>query len=98
MEKGPNLEKSPYYKWLVTIAVMSGATLVVLDITIVNVALPQIMASFGVTVDKIQWVLIKHFSSSALWYSPYRQPFPAWHGTRTRSLSSGLSRELVLAP
>jgi DHA2 family multidrug resistance protein len=66
MEKGLNLEKSPYYKWLVTIAVMSGATLVVLDITIVNVALPQIMASFGVTVDKIQWVLTAYMLTMAV--------------------------------
>jgi DHA2 family multidrug resistance protein len=66
MESGSNSEKSPYYKWLVTIAVMSGATLVVLDITIVNVALPQIMASFGVTVDKIQWVLTAYMLTMAI--------------------------------
>ena len=29
----------------------------VLDATIVNVGLPKIMASFGVGLDKIQWVL-----------------------------------------
>ena len=66
MESGSNSEKSPYYKWLVTVAVMSGATLVVLDITIVNVALPQIMAGFGVTVDKIQWVLTAYMLTMAI--------------------------------
>ena len=66
METASDSEKSPYYKWLVTIAVMSGATLVVLDITIVNVALPQIMASFGVNVDKIQWVLTAYMLTMAV--------------------------------
>ena len=66
MESASNIEKSPYYKWLVTIAVMSGATLVVLDITIVNVALPEIMAGFGVTVDKIQWVLTAYMLTMAI--------------------------------
>jgi len=66
MESDSSSEQSPYYKWLVTIAVMSGATLVVLDITIVNVALPQIMAGFGVTVDKIQWVLTAYMLTMAI--------------------------------
>lgn len=66
MESASSSEQSPYYKWLVTIAVMSGATLVVLDITIVNVALPQIMAGFGVTVDKIQWVLTAYMLTMAI--------------------------------
>jgi DHA2 family multidrug resistance protein len=43
-------------KWLVTFAVMSGAFLAVMDTTVVNVALPHMMGSFGQTLSAITWV------------------------------------------
>jgi len=46
-----------FYKWLVLANVMIGTFMAVLDSTIVNVGLPTIMATFGVTVDKIEWVM-----------------------------------------
>jgi MFS transporter, DHA2 family, multidrug resistance protein len=45
------------YQWWVLMNVMIGTFMAVLDATIVNVALPKIMASFGVDVDKVEWVL-----------------------------------------
>ncbi len=45
------------YKWWVLLSIMIGTFIAVLDATIVNVALPNIMASFGTTVDKIEWVV-----------------------------------------
>ena len=45
------------YKWWVLINVMFGTFMAVLDATIVNVALPKIMAAFGVDIDKVEWVL-----------------------------------------
>jgi DHA2 family multidrug resistance protein len=45
------------YKWWVLISIMIGTFIAVLDATIVNVGLPNIMASFGTTVDKIEWVV-----------------------------------------
>lgn len=60
------VQQSPVYKWLVTVAIMSGAFLVVLDITIVNVILPEIMAGFGSTVDKIQWVITAYMLTMAV--------------------------------
>ncbi|HQT92867.1 MAG TPA: DHA2 family efflux MFS transporter permease subunit, partial [Candidatus Kryptobacter bacterium] len=45
------------YKWLVLANVMIGTFMAVLDSTIVNVGLPKIMATFGVTIDKIEWVM-----------------------------------------
>lgn len=45
------------YKWWVLFNVMIGTFMAVLDATIVNVALPKIMATFGVDVDKAEWVL-----------------------------------------
>ena len=45
------------YQWWVLANVMIGTFMAVLDATIVNVALPKIMAAFGVSVDKVEWVL-----------------------------------------
>lgn len=45
------------YKWWLLANVMIGTFMAVLDATIVNVALPKIMAAFGVDVDKVEWVL-----------------------------------------
>jgi DHA2 family multidrug resistance protein len=47
----------PAYRWLVLASVMIATFMAVLDATIVNVALPRMMASFGVTVDRAEWVL-----------------------------------------
>jgi DHA2 family multidrug resistance protein len=47
----------PSYKWWVLANVMIGTFMVVLDATIVNVALPKIMASFGISIDTAEWVL-----------------------------------------
>ncbi len=44
------------YKWWVLANVMIGTFMAVLDATIVNVALPKIMATFGIAVDKVEWV------------------------------------------
>jgi len=45
------------YRWWVLANVMIGTFMAVLDATIVNVSLPKIMASFGITVDKVEWVI-----------------------------------------
>ncbi len=45
------------YRWFVLASVMISTFMAVLDSTIVNVALSKLMSSFGVTVDKVEWVL-----------------------------------------
>src|SRR5512135_3247319 len=45
------------YQWWVLANVMIGTFMAVLDAAIVNVALPKIMAAFGVSVDKVEWVI-----------------------------------------
>ncbi len=50
----PNTE---YYRWLVMAAVMIATFMAVLDATIVNVALSKLMSTFGVSVDRVEWVL-----------------------------------------
>ncbi len=52
-----NIHEHPSYKWIVLANVMVGTFMAVLDISIVNVGLPKMMAAFGVSVDKIEWVL-----------------------------------------
>jgi DHA2 family multidrug resistance protein len=47
----------PSYRWLVLAGVMIATFMAVLDATIVNVALPKLMSSFGVTVDRVEWVI-----------------------------------------
>jgi DHA2 family multidrug resistance protein len=45
------------YRWWVLANVMIGTFMAVLDSTIVNVALPKIMGVFGVTIDRVEWVI-----------------------------------------
>lgn len=51
------LDQHPSYKWFVLANVMIGTFMAVLDTTIVNVALPKMMAAFGISVDKVEWVI-----------------------------------------
>ena len=54
------------YKWFVLGNIMLGTFMAVLDSTIVNVGLPKIMASFGVGIDKIEWVITAYMLSMAV--------------------------------
>jgi DHA2 family multidrug resistance protein len=54
------------YKWFVLANVMIGTFMAVLDSTIVNVGLPKIMASFGVGLDKIEWVVTAYMLAMAV--------------------------------
>jgi MFS transporter, DHA2 family, multidrug resistance protein len=54
------------YKWFLLANVMLGTFMAVLDATIVNVGLPKIMASFGVGLDKIEWVVTAYMLSMAV--------------------------------
>src|ERR671923_1427789 len=46
----------PAKKWLVTVAVMSGTFLAVMDVSVVNVSLPHMMGHFGQSLSAITWV------------------------------------------
>ena len=58
--------QAPSYKWWLLANVMIGTFMAVLDATIVNVGLPKIMASFGVGIDKIEWVLTAYMLALAV--------------------------------
>lgn len=54
------------YKWVLLANIMIGTFMAVLDATIVNVGLPKIMASFGVGLDKIEWVITAYMLAMAV--------------------------------
>lgn len=51
---------------LVSIAVMLTTVMVVLDMTIVNVALPHMMGALGATSEQVTWVLTSYLVSDAI--------------------------------
>jgi DHA2 family multidrug resistance protein len=55
-ETGPVAEPRAANRWLVAIAVVFGALIAVMDVSVVNVALPHMMGSFGRTLSEITWV------------------------------------------
>jgi DHA2 family multidrug resistance protein len=58
--------KHQSYKWFLLANIMLGTFMAVLDATIVNVSLPKIMASFGVGLDKIEWVITAYMLAMAV--------------------------------
>lgn len=45
------------YKWVALLVVVFGTFMAILDTSIVNIAIPKMMAVFGVSTNDIQWVL-----------------------------------------
>jgi len=54
------------YKWLVGIAFVFGLLMDLLDMTIVNVALPALQREFHVNVDTVEWVVTGYLLSLAV--------------------------------
>ena len=61
-----SIERSASHKWLVALAVMLGATLEVLDTSIVNVSLPHLQGSFAASRDEITWVLTSYIVANGI--------------------------------
>jgi DHA2 family multidrug resistance protein len=49
-------ERQPVNKWLVTVSITFGTLMGAIDASIVNVAVPHLTGSLGVTVEQITWV------------------------------------------
>jgi len=62
-------------------AVVLTAVLEVLDITIVNVAIPHMLGAFGATTDQITWVLTSYIVSAAV-VMPLTGYLSTWLGRR----------------
>src|SRR4030043_1098436 len=65
MENQPPREDQ-HRKWSVLIVVILSSFMAILDNTIVNVALPKIMANFGTTVDQIEWIITGYMIAFAI--------------------------------
>lgn len=59
-------ETAKAVRWTIVLAVVLTAVLEVLDSTIVNVALPQIQAAFGITNDQTVWILTSYIVASVV--------------------------------
>lgn len=64
-------------KWAVAVAVSLGALLEVIDMSIVNVALPQIQNSLGATLAQVSWVVSSYAIANVIIL-----PLAAWLGHR----------------
>ncbi|HUA36717.1 MAG TPA: DHA2 family efflux MFS transporter permease subunit [Candidatus Binataceae bacterium] len=62
----PELESAGSHKWLVAIAVMLGATLEVLDTSIVNVCLPHMQGTFSASTDEVTWILTSYIVANGI--------------------------------
>lgn len=54
------------HPWLVLLTVMVGTLLIGLDRTVVNLALPNIISDFGITVSTASWVATAYIISNAI--------------------------------
>jgi MFS transporter, DHA2 family, multidrug resistance protein len=60
------LQQHESYRWLVLVNIMVGTFISVLDSTIVNVGRPKIMAAFGASLDKIEWISTAYMLAMAV--------------------------------
>jgi DHA2 family multidrug resistance protein len=58
--------RSPLFKWWLAAAVILGAITMDFGGNVLNVAVPKMMTSFGVSLDKIQWVLTGYVVARAV--------------------------------
>jgi DHA2 family multidrug resistance protein len=66
MTSSPNQEPAAVNKWLITIAVMAGTFMEIVDTTVVNVALPHVAGSLASSVDETTWILTAYLVSNAI--------------------------------
>jgi DHA2 family multidrug resistance protein len=57
---------APPSKWMVTIAVLTGTIMAVLDSSIVNVALPRMSGTLGCSIEEITWVVTAYILANVI--------------------------------
>src|SRR5687767_4030039 len=65
------------YKWIVGIVFVFGLFMDLLDMTIVNVAIPQLQEEFDASTTQVQWVVTGYLLSLAVFI-----PISGWLGDR----------------
>ena len=84
-------------KWIITITVILASMIELIDTSIVNVALPQMMGNLGATLDQIAWVVTGYVVANVIVI-----PMTSWFalGVRApqllRRLARPVHRRLVL--
>src|SRR5712691_13260919 len=53
-------------RWSITVTVMTVTLMQVLDVTVINVALPHMQGSLSAGVDEISWVLTSYLAATAV--------------------------------
>src|SRR5574340_706970 len=67
MASGESSRAQPFVNpWLISVAVMLGTFMEVLDTTVVNVSLPHIAGSLSATVNEATWVLTSYLVANAI--------------------------------
>jgi len=66
ISSGQAIAKAGVSRGLISITVMLTTVMVVLDMTIVNVALPNMMGALGATSDQVTWVLTSYIVVEAI--------------------------------
>ena len=60
MQQSHAVTQAPHNKWLIAGTVVLGSFVSVMDFSIVNVAMPQMISTFGASVDSITWVAVSY--------------------------------------
>jgi DHA2 family multidrug resistance protein len=71
----PGAAKPGWLKWAIAVTVSFGALLQVIDVSIVNVSLPQMQGNLGATLSEIGWVITGYAVANAIVI-----PLTAWLG------------------
>lgn len=66
-----------FNKWIITITVILAALLELIDTTVVNVSLPQIMGNLGATLEDVGWVVTSYSIANVVIL-----PMSGWLSTR----------------
>jgi MFS transporter, DHA2 family, multidrug resistance protein len=74
-------------KWLITITVILASVIELIDTSIVNVALPQMMGNLGATLDQIAWVVTGYVVANVI-VIPMTGWFAAVFGRRNYFIGS----------
>jgi DHA2 family multidrug resistance protein len=75
MQQATAVTRAPAGKWVIAGTVVLGSFVSVMDFSIVNVAMPQMIATFGVSLDAITWVAVSYsiaeiiLVTMAAWFS-----------------------------
>lgn len=70
-------EASRFRKWIVTLTVILASLLVLIDTTIVNVSIPDIMGNLGATLEDVGWVITGYAVANVIIL-----PMTGWLGKR----------------